>query len=187
MLSRVNRPDHVYVPWQASWGEDSPTDLLESQATLPKKRKAVGPKDASTLRAFAKQIIQNRPARQISRPSCVQECRVDSGLADEGVILSDLATVDDTPLDLPPCNIHTGFQGNVIQLSGASLRYWSELGLQPLSGPKNLKVVFVTRHLEDEAQARRLVESLRNVYSVSASRGFKVGWRLCGSRSISAR
>lgn len=187
MLSRVNRPDHVYVPWQASWGEDSPTDLLEPPATIPKKRKSIGIEDSSTLRAFAKQIIQNRLARQISRPSCEQESCVDSGLADEGVVLSDLATVDDTPLDLPPCSIHTGFHGNVIQLSGASLRYWSELGLQPLSGPKNLKVVFITRHVEDEAQARRLVETLRNVYSVSASRVFKVGWRLCGSRSISVR
>jgi len=169
MLSRVARPDHVYVPWQASWGEDPPTDTLESPVTLPKKRNATGLKDGSSLRAFAKQIIQNRHARRISRPACEQESHVGSGLAEEGVILSDLATLDDTPLELPPCNIHTGFQGNVIRLSSASLRYWSELGLQPLSGPKNVKAVIVTRHVEDESQARRLVESLRTVYSVRTS------------------
>jgi hypothetical protein len=71
------------------------------------------------------------------------------------------------PLALLTCSVHTGFQGNVIQLSGAALRYWSELGLQPLSGPKDIKAVIVTSHGEDEGRARRLANSVRAAYSVS--------------------
>lgn len=95
-------------------------------------------------------------------------------MAEQGITLAELASVDPggngleaSQHALSPCNIHTGFQGHVIQLSMASLRYWSELGLQPLSGPKNIKAVIVTRHQEDEPRARRLAESLRNIYTVS--------------------
>jgi hypothetical protein len=158
----------VYVPWQASWGEDLPNDLLESPVTIPRKRSSNGIKsDAASLRAFAKQIIQNRHTRQKSCPSSRQSISTVGGLAEEGVTLSDLADSESTPLELPPCSIHTGYQGHVIQLSAASLRYWSELGLQPLSGPKNLKVVTVMRHVEDEDRARGLVDSVRALYSVS--------------------
>lgn len=95
-------------------------------------------------------------------------------MAEQGITLAELAAVDPgengleaSQLALSPCNIHTGFQGHVIQLSIASLRYWSELGLQPLSGPKNIKAVVLARHQEDEGRARRLADSLRNVYTVS--------------------
>jgi hypothetical protein len=168
MLSRISPPDNVYVPWQASWGEDLPNDILESPVTMPRKRSSNGIKsDAVSLRAFAKQIIQNRYTRQKSRPSSRQSISTVGGLAEEGVTLSDLADSESTPLVLPPCSIHTGFQGHVIQLSAASLRYWSELGLQPLSGPKKLKILIVIRYVEDEGQARGLIDSLRAAYSVS--------------------
>ena len=170
VLSRVTRPDNMYVQWQAIWGEDSPAGNLESLVTLPTKRPEIGSKGgASSLSILAKQIIQNRHVRQMFRTSRMEGPGVGSGLGGEGVNLSDLARISEIPLSLPPCSIHTGFQGNVIQLSGASLRYWSELGLQPLSGPKDMKIIIVTRHAEDEARARALADSLRTMYSVSLS------------------
>jgi hypothetical protein len=169
MLTQSTRPAGVYVPWGANWGDDPPSTALDSPiATLSRKRKQ--PKSSASpgdLSALAKRIIQNRHVRPTSRR--IPDVKEDTiRMAEEGITLTDLATsgLDATQHVLTPCSIHTGFQGHVIQLSIAALRYWSELGLQPLSGPKVIKAVIVTRNQEDEGRARRLAESLRNVYSV---------------------
>jgi len=175
MLSQPTRPPAVYVPWGVNWSDDPPSAVLDSPiATLSRKRKQPRSRsptgDFSTL---AKRIIQNRHARPTSRrtPNVKDDTLC---MAEQGITLAELASVDPggngleaSQHALSPCSVHTGFQGHVIQLSMASLRYWSELGLQPLSGPKNIKAVIVTRHQEDEGRARRLADSLRNVYTVS--------------------
>lgn len=54
-----------------------------------------------------------------------------------------LTSFADPSRPLPPCQIHVGYGGNVCQLSIASLRYWAQLGLQPVGGPKDIKALIV--------------------------------------------
>jgi hypothetical protein len=169
------------VPWDPSWAEEEANPTLDSPVVnLANKRKQAesNATDSNSLSAFARRIIENRHARQMPRLTSPFESSHDTTLTEEGVTLGDLAVSNDSTSNgvlaraqstLSVCTIHTGYQGRVIQLSIAALRYWSELGLQPLSGPKKIKAVIVTKHKGDVNRARRLLESLSATYSVSIS------------------
>lgn len=68
---------------------------------------------------------------------------------------------------MTPCNVHVGFHHNVMSLPIAGLRYWRELGLQPVGGPKNVKA-FV---MFDE---RTGLGSLAREFLVRMSRAYQV-------------
>lgn len=149
-------------PWAASWGSTPPINVKSSTEFNAKKRKRPGAAtDAKIdLDSLATQVICNRDLRRMlaELPGAEHnDDRLDS-FCHSGATLADfvpeasLDTIESTndaqPEDQPDgllkqCNIHAGFQGNVIRLSIAALRYWRELDLQPVSGPKNLKAVVV--------------------------------------------
>lgn len=68
---------------------------------------------------------------------------------------------------LPQSQIHVGYNGNVCQLSIASLRYWRQLGLQPVGGPKNVKaIVACTSESGSVRTAKSFLKDVGDMYEV---------------------
>ncbi len=62
---------------------------------------------------------------------------------------------------LSQCNVHAGYSGNVMRLSIAGLRYWNELGLEPVGGRKDI-TAFVVCEVGD-GYRRAAVDLLRRM------------------------
>lgn len=75
---------------------------------------------------------------------------------------------------LPACQMHVGYSGNVCELSVSVLRYWRQLGVQPVGGRKDISVLVVCDPSEGDVRAaraflRRTVETYEVGFRVVAS------------------
>jgi hypothetical protein len=188
LVSRAAWADESLIPWKASWENDQhrsnhrDNGLSSSPvAVVSKKRKrsdAFTP-DIADLDALAKQVIGNQAFRRLlttrRRPLTRESDISDDALTRRGVSLADLtASVEEASddqhgpvlLSLAPCTIHTGYHSRVVQISIASLQYWPELGLQPLSGPKDIKATIIVENIEDGHRARKVATGLGDSYAV---------------------
>lgn len=69
---------------------------------------------------------------------------------------------------LSPCSVHTGFADNIMRLSIAGLRYWRDLGLQPVGGKKDI-TAFVICEVGDgiKRAADTFLRQMEETYEVS--------------------
>ncbi|KAK4686309.1 hypothetical protein P7C73_g3822, partial [Tremellales sp. Uapishka_1] len=152
--------------WNASWASPrSTTELPPSPAPSPFPSAEM----ASLLDwdRFADEIIANRWFRNAwDSPPAGPVAHERKSFLDEGVPLINCIGDKDGKSGishLAACSIHTGFTGNVMQLSIAALRYWRELGLQPVSGQKNVLAYILCEPFEAQA-AEELLRALAENY-----------------------
>jgi hypothetical protein len=188
-VSRNQWAESELTSWKSSW-DSEPIRAAKDKEVLAsplvptsKKRKRPSEEDWGKvdLESLAKQIIGNRAFRQFSNPTPARSTSrnpPEMATSRDGVPLAEMSTrdpgTDETPGELvvtalAPCTIHIGYHGHVVQMSIAALRYWPELGLQPLSGPKNFKAVVINIYEHEAHYARKLVNELGETYTVSTT------------------
>ncbi|WWD19869.1 hypothetical protein CI109_104337 [Kwoniella shandongensis] len=97
---------------------------------------------------LVKELVSNQALKEIIKPTSGGENGLISihkgvkNIVNAGVMLSDLDS-ETNIRSLTQPHIHTGFANNVAKLTIPSLEYWSELGLQPAGGRKDVQAVLV--------------------------------------------
>jgi len=82
--------------------------------------------------------------------------------------------ISEPALPLIPCQIHVGLHGNVCQMGMSALRYWRQLGLQPVGGKKDVTALLVCDMDEGSINAaKRFLQSMTATYEVSRQSYYK--------------
>ncbi|OCF61553.1 hypothetical protein L486_01205 [Kwoniella mangroviensis CBS 10435] len=107
------------------------------------------------LKRFVKDMIGNRALRQMldysdNTTSTIYSDMMGLSILDGGITLSDLSK-ESKQRFLPQPQISAGYHNYTINLSIPSLQYWSELGLQPHGGYKDVEAIILC---EDTDEAR---------------------------------
>ncbi|KAK8853441.1 hypothetical protein IAR55_004147 [Kwoniella newhampshirensis] len=144
--------------WNLSWVQTSPGSngtgvgaLPPSPAETPRPTKTVD-KDGALAQMdcerFAREVVGNKALRDMlgvnadGDETIITTQRGVKELIDGGATLSDLDS-DTMIRTLTQPHIHTGFANDIMRLSISSLNYWSELGLQPAGGKKDVEAVLI--------------------------------------------
>lgn len=189
LVSKAAWAEESLVAWKTSWEQDQhrpsqrSLSFSSSVALVSRKRKRseTATPDISELNDLAKQTISNQAFRLLlrtqSRSGPNESVLPEDDLVRRGAPLLPETTLRDWEAEqgqhdsmsgsLAPCAIHTGYHNRLVQISIAALRYWPELGLQPLSGPKDIKATIIVETAEDRPAARHLAEKLGDSYAVS--------------------
>ncbi|WVF67307.1 hypothetical protein IAT40_002058 [Kwoniella sp. CBS 6097] len=174
--------EYVYLPenvralakqWDSSWITTSlPSTIQEERAASP-AASAAALKGIDCVR-YVRDLITNRASQTICAGQAYETGGqlgivrgVTQDLVDRGIVLSDLC--EDNTAALAQPQIHAGYSASVIKIAISSLHYWTEIGLQPQGGPKEVEAVIVSSKEEVSAGAsghlssemKRAWESLR--------------------------
>lgn len=185
LIGQTAEIDQLGRPWNSAWSDGSMVqDTTVSPTKVEKRHFDFGSLDTDYM---AREILANRSFRHLVENTTSLKALVhprndrgDQPLIVDGTSLADitqlLASNDNSIPDLrasgncPPCAIHTGLAGNVTKLSIASLRFWRELGLQPLSGPKNARMfAIVDAGKKARPACVNYLERMSSAYKVSGT------------------
>jgi hypothetical protein len=129
-------------------------------------------------------MVASRHFREILvevEEGAVREVSLQSGMTCSGssdskcfMLHYQIKLIAEPPQALLPCQIHVGLHGNVCQMGISALRYWRQLGLQPVGGKKDARALVVCDVDEGAVNAaKRFLQSLSATYEVRSGHYFE--------------
>ncbi|ORX40443.1 hypothetical protein BD324DRAFT_610744 [Kockovaella imperatae] len=176
---REQAVDVLAVPWEIGWAGGSKSDAAVEPEDHVVDSSILEELDCSRL---ANHILADRHLRMYIEGSdafrvnvAVAEAHEDDTLAwmRQGSALCEFIDHHDNemhnpsgnPKSLAPLSVHVGFAGSVMSLGAAGLRYWPQLGLEPVGGRKD--IAFSVLHEKAsgaEGATLRFLQALEGVY-----------------------
>lgn len=161
--------------WGPTWADEQPQ--LPPSPTSPPRPKE-DPFASIDVEALANAAVRSRFFRTIFDSSEDETPQPSSQLVRSGIALSELAPAPEIKSEeaeeeepkksytLPQVSVNVGFGSAVMRISVAGLRYWRELGLNPASGPKDVKAFAICAPgADNERVAKSFLTDMSEVYA----------------------